>query len=214
MRPGIAVGSKPHIQLEALHALACALAGGEFRARAVLERACASVVGGFGFERVGIVRYVPETSTLVPFAAHGLTEPESSALPAALPIARFGAFKRALAARQAIVVEGRRWGGFLADGHRSSCWDRLVSDRSAAERRALLRFHDPRSGRAGSHARVVRAGLGMDLAIEVDVRHRITRWRYWLVLLAVSPLVSVGVSPRVHRGSNWLGVANVCVRWF
>jgi len=53
----------------------------------------------------------------------------------------------------------------------------------------------------------------MDLAIEVDVCDRITRWRYWLVLLAVSPLVSVGVSPRVHRGSNWLGVANVCVRW-
>ena len=39
----------------------------------MLERACEAVAGGFGFERVGIVRYVPETSTLVPFAGFGLT---------------------------------------------------------------------------------------------------------------------------------------------
>src|SRR5437762_2964179 len=65
--------SKPHIQLKALHGLARALAGGEFRARAVLDRACAAVAEGFGFERVGIVRYVPQTSTLIPFAAYGLT---------------------------------------------------------------------------------------------------------------------------------------------
>src|SRR3954453_16603662 len=99
---GKAVGSKPQIELEALHALARALAGGEFRARAVLERACAAVSGGFGFERVGIVRYIPETSTLVPFAAHGLTPSELSALPGALPIARFAAFQRALAAARAV----------------------------------------------------------------------------------------------------------------
>src|SRR3954462_7010681 len=49
--------TKPHIQLEALHALARALAAGEFRARTVLERACAAVAEGFGFERVGIVRF-------------------------------------------------------------------------------------------------------------------------------------------------------------
>src|SRR5919106_492338 len=96
MLPASDVASKPHIQLEALHALARALAGGEFRARAVLERACAAVAVGFGFERVGIVRYVAETSTLVPFAAHGLTPSEASALPAALPVAHFGAFQRAL----------------------------------------------------------------------------------------------------------------------
>ena len=84
--------SKPHIQLEALHGLARALAGGEFRARAVLDRACAAVAEGFGFERVGIVRYVPETSTLIPFAAHGLTKDELAVLPTALPIGRFGAF--------------------------------------------------------------------------------------------------------------------------
>jgi GAF domain-containing protein len=99
------VAGKPHIQLEALHELARALAGGEFRARSVLERACAAVAGGFGFERVGIVRYVPETSMLVPFAGHGLTPSESNALPAALPVAHFSAFERALAAGQAIFVE-------------------------------------------------------------------------------------------------------------
>jgi signal transduction histidine kinase len=96
---------EPHVQLEALHALARALASGEFRARAVLERACASVADGFGFERVGIVRYFPETSTLVPFAASGLSSSEMSALPAALPIGRFSAFERALAAGKGIFVE-------------------------------------------------------------------------------------------------------------
>ena len=100
-----AVATKPHIQLEALHELARALAGGEFRARAVLERACSAVADGFEFERVGIVRYVPETSTLVPFAGHGLTPTELNALPAALPMSRFDAFQRALAAGEAIFVE-------------------------------------------------------------------------------------------------------------
>jgi signal transduction histidine kinase len=71
----------------------------------VLERACAAVAGGFGFERVGIVRYIPETATLIPFAAHGLTRAELSALPAALNIADFGAFQQALAANRAIFVE-------------------------------------------------------------------------------------------------------------
>jgi len=98
------VGNDPHIQLEALHELARALAGGEFRARAVLQRACSAVAGGFGFERVGIVRYVPETSTLVPFAAHGLTPSEASSLPGALPIARFAAFQRALAGGRSVFV--------------------------------------------------------------------------------------------------------------
>jgi signal transduction histidine kinase len=99
------VASKPHIQLEALRVLARALAEGEFRARAVLERACAAVAGGFGFERVGIVRYIPETSTLIPFAGHGLTSAEVRALPPALPIAQFSAFKDALATRRAVFVE-------------------------------------------------------------------------------------------------------------
>jgi signal transduction histidine kinase len=99
------VASKPHIQLEALHVLARALAGGEFRARAVLERACAAVAGGFGFERVGIVRYIPETSTLIRFAAHGLTSAELGALPPALPIAQFSAFQEALATGRSAFVE-------------------------------------------------------------------------------------------------------------
>jgi signal transduction histidine kinase len=96
--------SKPHIQLEALHGLARALAGGEFRARAVLDRACAAVAEGFAFERVGIVRFVPETSTLIPFAAHGLTAEELASLPTALPIGRFGAFQTALTTGRAAYV--------------------------------------------------------------------------------------------------------------
>src|SRR5213080_3557330 len=97
--------SKPHIQLEALHALARALASGEFRSRAVLQRACAAVAEGFGFERVGIVRYVPETSTLVPFAGHGLTRAETGALPPVLHLSDFDAFRRALATSRAVFVQ-------------------------------------------------------------------------------------------------------------
>jgi signal transduction histidine kinase len=99
------MAGKPHIQLEALHALARALAGGEFRARAVLERACAAVAEGFAFERVGIVRYVAETSMLIPFAAHGLTADELAAMPPAVPIAQFSAFQDALARGRAAFVE-------------------------------------------------------------------------------------------------------------
>jgi signal transduction histidine kinase len=102
------VAGKPHIQLEALHVLARALAGGEFRARAVLERACAAVAGGFAFDRVGIVRYIPETSTLIPFAAHGLTPAELGALPPALPVAQFSAFRDAMATSRAVFVEDPR----------------------------------------------------------------------------------------------------------
>lgn len=94
----------PHIQLDALHGLARALAEGEFRARTVLERACAAVAGGFAFERVGIVRYVPATGALIPFVAHGLTAAERQALPAAVPIDRFSAFQRALGTGTATFV--------------------------------------------------------------------------------------------------------------
>jgi signal transduction histidine kinase len=88
-----------------LHILARALAEGEFRARAVLGRACAAVAEGFGFERVGIVRYLPDSATLIPLVSSGLTDAERAALPAALPVSRFGAFERALAAGVAEFVE-------------------------------------------------------------------------------------------------------------
>ena len=70
----------------------------------MLERACAAVAHGFRFERVGIVRWIEETATLVPFAAVGLTPAEQIALPAAVPATDFSAFGRALAAQQAIFV--------------------------------------------------------------------------------------------------------------
>ena len=81
------------------------LAAGEYRARTVLERACEAVGLGFGFERVGIVRFVPEADLLLPFVAHGLTSAEESALPASLPTSRFSAFQRAAAVGHTVYVE-------------------------------------------------------------------------------------------------------------
>ena len=70
----------------------------------MLERACAAVADGFEFERVGIIRFVPETSTLVPFAGYGLTSAETHALPPVLPVAHFDAFRRALDTSRAVFV--------------------------------------------------------------------------------------------------------------
>jgi signal transduction histidine kinase/DNA-binding CsgD family transcriptional regulator len=60
---------------------------------------------GFGFERVGIVRFVPEGGLLRPFVAHGLTSAEVAALPASLPASRFSAFQRAAACGRTVYVE-------------------------------------------------------------------------------------------------------------
>jgi signal transduction histidine kinase len=107
--------SAQHDQLKALHVLARALAEGEFRARSVLERACAAVAAGFGFERVGIVRYVPASSTLIPFVAYGLTADERAALPAGIPISHFTAFERTLATGAATFVEDPHTGGSIPE---------------------------------------------------------------------------------------------------
>jgi signal transduction histidine kinase len=100
-----AVATQPHIQLDALHGLARVLAGGEYRARTVLERTCEALALGFAFERVGIVRFVPESGMLLPFVAYGLSAAEQSALPAALPADRFSAFQRAAASGRTVYVE-------------------------------------------------------------------------------------------------------------
>ena len=81
------------------------LAGGDYRARTVLERACEAVALGFGFERVGIVRFIPEAGVLLPFVAHGLTSADEGALPASLPVSRFSAFERAAAVGRTVYVE-------------------------------------------------------------------------------------------------------------
>jgi len=62
------------------------------------------VARGFDFERVGIVRWVPETTTLVPFAGFGLTPDEAASLPPALPLEQFTTFQRALDAGRAVFV--------------------------------------------------------------------------------------------------------------
>lgn len=81
------------------------LSAGEYRARTVLERACEAVALGFGFERVGIVRFVPEAELLIPYVAHGLTSAEEAALPTDLPSSRFSAFQRAAAVGHTVYVE-------------------------------------------------------------------------------------------------------------
>lgn len=96
--------TQPHIQLGALHGLARVLAAGEYRARTVLERACEAVALGFSFERVGIVRLLPDAEMLIPYVAYGLSPAEEAALPASLPAERFSAFQRAAAAARAIFV--------------------------------------------------------------------------------------------------------------
>lgn len=81
------------------------LVAGEYHARTVLERACEAIALGFAFERVGIVRFVPESGMLLPFVAYGLSAAEQSALPAALPADRFSAFQRAAASGRTVYVE-------------------------------------------------------------------------------------------------------------
>ena len=100
------VHNEPQIQLEALHELARAVASGEFRARTILERACSVVAKGFDFDRVGIIRYFPETDGLAPFAVHGMSADELGVIPATMPLSSSEAFQRA-------VTEGRTL--FVAD---------------------------------------------------------------------------------------------------
>jgi signal transduction histidine kinase len=103
-RKGVAVRSEPQIQLDALHELARAVAGGEFRARTILERACAVVAEGFEFDRVGIIRYFPETDGLAPFAVHGMTASEFEGIPPSMPLSSSAAFQQAIAAGRALYV--------------------------------------------------------------------------------------------------------------
>lgn len=82
-------------KLEVLHTLARAVVGAEFRARTLLQRVCAAVVEALGFERVAIFRYVAETDTVVPFAAHGADEADLVRMPVAVPLERLPIFREA-----------------------------------------------------------------------------------------------------------------------
>ena len=133
-------------QLEALHGLARALASGEFRARAVLERACAAVAGGFGFQRVGIVRFLPDTSTLVPFAGHGLTMERSGRcrrrFPSGISVRSRGRSRRGAPCTSRIRARRRR----CRSGSRGTSGSAL-RDRAAHHGRPLPRLHDLRPAR-------------------------------------------------------------------
>lgn len=82
-------------KLEALHVLARAVAGAEFRARTLLQRVCGAVVEAVGFERVAIFRYVAETDTVIPFAARGAEEADLVRMPSAVPLRRLPIFRDA-----------------------------------------------------------------------------------------------------------------------
>jgi signal transduction histidine kinase len=82
-------------KLEALHVLARAVAGAEFRARPLLQRVCGAVVDALEFERAAIFRYVAETDAAVPIAAHGAEEADQVKVPIAVPLARLPIFRDA-----------------------------------------------------------------------------------------------------------------------
>src|SRR6266545_2038132 len=87
--------------LSALYRLARAVSGGEFRARALLSRVCEAVADAFGFRRVAIFRYLEETNTIVPFAAHGAAPEQEEHVPAA-PLDLVPIFQRALEEGKAV----------------------------------------------------------------------------------------------------------------
>jgi two-component system sensor histidine kinase MtrB len=83
-------------KLEALHALARAAAGANFRARTLLQRICDAVADALDFERVAIFRYDAETETVAPFAAHGADEADVVRMPSTVSLARLPIFRDAL----------------------------------------------------------------------------------------------------------------------
>ena len=82
-------------KLEALHALARAVGGAEFRARTLLQRVCAAVGDALGFERVAIFRYFADSETATPFAAYGAEEADSVRIPPQVPLRRLPIFREA-----------------------------------------------------------------------------------------------------------------------
>ncbi len=100
--------SAVNTQLEALHALARAAAGGEFRARTLLQRICAAIGDALEFERVAIFRYVAETDLVIPFAARGAAEAEVIRVPPAIPLDRLPTFRAARSSGHAVFVRDAR----------------------------------------------------------------------------------------------------------
>lgn len=100
--------SAVNTQLEALHALARAAAGGEFRARTLLQRICAAIGDALEFERVAIFRYVAESDIVIPFAAQGAAEAEVIRVPPAIPLDRLPAFRDARSSGHAVFVRDAR----------------------------------------------------------------------------------------------------------
>jgi signal transduction histidine kinase len=98
------VTSAVNTQLEALHALARAAAGGEFRARTLLQRICAAIGEALDFDRVAIFRYVAERDVAIPFAAFGAEEAEILRVPPAIPLSRLPVFDAAREAGRAIFI--------------------------------------------------------------------------------------------------------------
>lgn len=114
-RGSTVVTSAVNTQLEALHALARAAAGGEFRARSLLQRICAAIGDALEFERVAIFRYVAESDIVIPFAAQGAAEAEVIRVPPAIPLDRLPAFRAARSSGRAVFVRDARGEGAFSE---------------------------------------------------------------------------------------------------
>lgn len=91
--------------LRALHDLAVAAHGADDAGR-LLERICSYLAETFGFERVAISRYLPETDELQPVAAHGISLEELQLLPKALRDRLYQ--RRAVEERRTVFIEDVR----------------------------------------------------------------------------------------------------------
>jgi signal transduction histidine kinase len=92
-------------ELRALHDLARAASEGTYELDDLLRRICTSIAETFGFDRVSITRYSPETRMLDPLVAHGIPD---EARPPPMPVETQPLLGRALDARAAVFVPDAR----------------------------------------------------------------------------------------------------------
>jgi len=101
--------------LDVLYGVARAISGAEFRARTVLARVCSTVAQAFALDRVAIFRYLDETDSIVPFAAHGGETGDAQRVPMPAPLARIALFRRARESGRAVFSEDVRRDGALTE---------------------------------------------------------------------------------------------------
>lgn len=92
-------------ELRALRDLARAASEGTGEVEDLLRRVCASVAENFGFERVSVGRYFPDSESVVPLVAHNVA---AELLPKRVPLATQPLLRRALDSGEAVFVEDVR----------------------------------------------------------------------------------------------------------